>query len=405
MSIIRKSFLKIVKRITNIIILTVFVFSTVISVQAQDININTRTNLFQSFVNYLQIQTNNLQAQVSRVLRLPTAEKTPEIQRIQQEITAIREIVGELQKQTIPQPSDPAVIPAHRFTRSLSLGSRGNDVLELQKRLNKAGFILIEQGTGSPGRETDYFGPLTQKALEQYQQELDLLPEEEFGSFGSYTAFSWLFEEISMLGGGLGDGFQLPPKYDSEDFEEVMIALGNLALAVLADPDDFDIKHKEYQDTIIIEICDSYGQCFKLTYDKKTGRVIISGLKQLIPESPIDSVSIVCAERDADGNCIKWNVIALTIKLCTITKDGDETIIECKYGDKTITIRLFLRKDDNDKYEICVDKDDAWHIKCFPLDDPKTLPPLPGKDIRRIFPWIPLPPLLEDMSSDGASTF
>lgn len=394
------------KRITTIIILTVFIFFSAPNlVKAQDINTNVEQTFFLSIVNYLQIQANNLQAQVTRVLRFPTAEKALEIQRIQQEVTAIHEIIGELQKQTITRPSDLAVLPVHRFTRSLSLGSMGNDVLELQKQLNRAGFILTEQGTGSPGRESDYFGLLTQKAIERYQRELDLLPREGFGNFGPDTAFSWLFEEMSMLGGGLGDGFQLPPKNDSEDFEEVMVALGNLGLAVLADPGDFNTDRKEYQDTIVIKVCDSQGNCYKITYDKRTGRVIISGLKQLIPGSPVDNVSIVCTERDEKGNCIKWKLVALSITLCNITQDGDQTIIECKYGDKTITIRLFFRKDTNDNYEICVDNYDDWEIECFPLDDPNTLPPLPNKDIRKIFPWLPLPPSLEDMSSDGASTF
>ncbi len=44
-------------------------------------------------------------------------------------------------------------------------------VRHLQKFLNNNGFVLAESGLGSPGNETDYFGPLTYNALIKYQDE------------------------------------------------------------------------------------------------------------------------------------------------------------------------------------------------------------------------------------------
>jgi hypothetical protein len=51
------------------------------------------------------------------------------------------------------------------FARDLSLGSTGGDVMALQIYLNSHGFPLAASGIGSPGHETDTYGPLTKKAL------------------------------------------------------------------------------------------------------------------------------------------------------------------------------------------------------------------------------------------------
>ncbi len=56
------------------------------------------------------------------------------------------------------------------FTRTLQVGSSGNDVLELQKFLNTQGFTISLSGPGSAGNETTYFGRLTQTALARYQE-------------------------------------------------------------------------------------------------------------------------------------------------------------------------------------------------------------------------------------------
>ena len=80
-----------------------------------------------------------------------------------------------------PQDLDPqtGILPGKRgtvvlnytfdFDRNLRHGSVGEDVLELQKLLNRSGFKVAESGAGSPGRETRYFGNLTKQALIRYQ--------------------------------------------------------------------------------------------------------------------------------------------------------------------------------------------------------------------------------------------
>lgn len=58
---------------------------------------------------------------------------------------------------------------AYTFTRQLTVGSVGADVLALQKILNAEGFVIAESGPGSVGNESTYFGVKTKVALIKYQ--------------------------------------------------------------------------------------------------------------------------------------------------------------------------------------------------------------------------------------------
>lgn len=57
------------------------------------------------------------------------------------------------------------------FTRTLSLGSRGEDVRELQKFLNTdSDTTIATSGAGSIGNETDYYGQATKRAVIKFQE-------------------------------------------------------------------------------------------------------------------------------------------------------------------------------------------------------------------------------------------
>ena len=58
---------------------------------------------------------------------------------------------------------------AYAFGRSLTVGSVGEDVRQLQKILNAEGFVVAKTGPGSVGNESTYFGPATKAALMRYQ--------------------------------------------------------------------------------------------------------------------------------------------------------------------------------------------------------------------------------------------
>ena len=68
------------------------------------------------------------------------------------------------------------------FTRSLYLGVSGSDVLCLQQYLNLSGFIVALSGPGSPGNETNHFGPLVEKAVTDWQIANNISPAS--GYFG-----------------------------------------------------------------------------------------------------------------------------------------------------------------------------------------------------------------------------
>ena len=72
-------------------------------------------------------------------------------------------------------------VPEH----NLSPGSTGEDVRNLQKLLNKHGFIVAASGVGSVGNETTYFGNATYRALTRFQQANAISPA--IGLFGPRT--------------------------------------------------------------------------------------------------------------------------------------------------------------------------------------------------------------------------
>lgn len=57
----------------------------------------------------------------------------------------------------------------YRFENDLWYGLTNAQVQMLQMFLNANGFTLTQEGPGSPGEETKYFGPLTQKAVIEFQ--------------------------------------------------------------------------------------------------------------------------------------------------------------------------------------------------------------------------------------------
>src|SRR5690606_28333269 len=55
------------------------------------------------------------------------------------------------------------------LTKNLSLGMTDAEVYYLQKLLNETSYSVATEGAGSKGKETNYFGTLTQTALQKFQ--------------------------------------------------------------------------------------------------------------------------------------------------------------------------------------------------------------------------------------------
>ncbi|MFA6459049.1 MAG: LamG-like jellyroll fold domain-containing protein [Candidatus Paceibacterota bacterium] len=71
------------------------------------------------------------------------------------------------------------------FGRDMFRGVSGVDVGLLQRYLNDHNFIVAQKGVGSPGYESDYFGPATQAALIKFQIANNISPA--IGYFGPKT--------------------------------------------------------------------------------------------------------------------------------------------------------------------------------------------------------------------------
>jgi len=64
----------------------------------------------------------------------------------------------------------PIVSNSYKFYKNLSYRMTNSDVKELQKYLNTHGFVIAQNGAGSLGKETNYFGLLTYKTLIKFQE-------------------------------------------------------------------------------------------------------------------------------------------------------------------------------------------------------------------------------------------
>lgn len=70
------------------------------------------------------------------------------------------------------------------ITKKLVSGVSDEEVLELQKLLNRLGYELSATGPGSPGEETDFFGAKTRGALQEFQCDKDIICTGEAYSTG-----------------------------------------------------------------------------------------------------------------------------------------------------------------------------------------------------------------------------
>jgi len=70
---------------------------------------------------------------------------------------------------TLTSPMAPASQTSATLSVNLSLGTEHPQVLTLQKLLNGNGFVLTNEGPGSPGNETQKYGSLTRSAVRRFQ--------------------------------------------------------------------------------------------------------------------------------------------------------------------------------------------------------------------------------------------
>ena len=75
-------------------------------------------------------------------------------------------------KSTTPPPAggpSPVPVVMGSITANLRMGMSNPQILQVQQILNRSGFVIAQNGPGSPGNETNYFGSLTREAVKKFQ--------------------------------------------------------------------------------------------------------------------------------------------------------------------------------------------------------------------------------------------
>lgn len=121
--------------------------------------------VFGSMIAFAMVVTMSFGFLVTPAAQAQTAEE------LQAQIATLLAQIAALQAQ-LGQPSGVSGLPAgFTFTSNLSMGSTGMEVMRLQQFLNAdAQTRVATTGAGSPGNETQNFGPLTRGAVMNFQQ-------------------------------------------------------------------------------------------------------------------------------------------------------------------------------------------------------------------------------------------
>src|SRR3989338_2249828 len=140
------------------------------------------------------------------MLFVPVASAQQTTADLQAQIASLLAQIQALQAQLGAQSGGTTTTTSCSFTRDLTVGARGTDVKCLQEYLNGAGFEVAASGAGSPGNETETFGPLTRAAVVKWQSANGVSGTGYFGpiSRAKYTAVAGTTTGGTTTGGTTG---------------------------------------------------------------------------------------------------------------------------------------------------------------------------------------------------------
>jgi len=93
------------------------------------------------------------------------------IEELTAQINSLLSTIASLQAQLSGMQGGSSSVGAYVFAANLTVGSKGQDVMNLQKVLNMSADTQVASGgsAGSPGNETSFFGPATKAAVIKFQ--------------------------------------------------------------------------------------------------------------------------------------------------------------------------------------------------------------------------------------------
>ena len=122
---------------------------------------------------------------VMLVIPVASAQKTADLQA---QIAALLAQITQLQAQL--NVASPVTTTACSFSRDLTVGVTGSDVMCLQQFLNASGFQVSASGAGSPGSESNYFGSRSQAAVAAWQSAKGVSPAAGYFGAKSRAAYA-----------------------------------------------------------------------------------------------------------------------------------------------------------------------------------------------------------------------
>lgn len=109
----------------------------------------------------------------------------------------------------VEETSAPAATTGVSLSVNLSMGMEHPQVLTLQKILNTNGFVLTNDGPGSPGNETNRYGALTRDAVRRFQCTQKIVCDGDEHSTG--YGFVGARTRAALLGGAIAAAPQSKP--------------------------------------------------------------------------------------------------------------------------------------------------------------------------------------------------
>lgn len=107
----------------------------------------------------------------------PVTASAATAEELQAQISSLLATINSLQAQLSSTTGGSSTTTGYTFNTNLTVGSKGTDVMNLQKVLNmSADTKVASTGAGSPGMETSTFGPATKAAVIKFQTKYGISP-------------------------------------------------------------------------------------------------------------------------------------------------------------------------------------------------------------------------------------